>query len=626
MTKTLKISIATAIFAAALGISAYVAITAYAASSLFGGATLGGGYVTLLSQNSSDPNVFSAGILFDDLNGSALSTVGELSTDYNVGTDDCVGGSPRFSILLDMDNDGVESATDKNLHIYIGPYPNFSGCQQNTWVSTGNLIQSSDLRFDTAQIGGTFYDSWANALTLAGNKNILGIRLVIDSSWAFPGGSQAVLVDNIKISKLVSNTYEFNPPPDVTVTIVKYVDGTHANATNATSLSFPMDATWSATNIGTGSGSFELSTTGFNNPNAYEATTADMTNGASYSVSENLTGPNVGASCSEGKPFALTGYSIGDTEALAAAAATTSSAVLTGVTSDKFIIVWNETCAPAPTTGTLIVQKTVVNDDSGSDDPEDFSFSVNSDPAVAFEADGENQLTLPAGTYSVVETSASGYATTYTNSENSNLHCNSLVLAAGDTVTCTITNNDDDVPPPPPSGTACDTPTAAPSGYTLLTGTVDRDVVTLNPFTMFVGLGGNDEIKAPAAGNYIICVGNGFDKITIGDGVYNIVGGDNYKNIVAGSGNGLIKLGNGPNRIVTGNGDHDITVGDGNNNITTGTGVDVITTGNGFNRVNAGGGNDDILTGTSNDNINGGPGTDTCDAGGGFDNVTNCEL
>ena len=85
--------------------------------------------------------------------------------------------------------------------------------------------------------------------------------------------------------------------------------------------------------------------------------------------------------------------------------------------------------------GTLVVKKVVVNDNGGKAEADDFSFSVNGGGTMGFEADGQNNLTVPAGTYSVVEVAASGYATTYDN-------CDGVQVANGETETCTITNND----------------------------------------------------------------------------------------------------------------------------------------------------------------------------------------
>ena len=77
----------------------------------------------------------------------------------------------------------------------------------------------------------------------------------------------------------------------------------------------------------------------------------------------------------------------------------------------------------------------MINDDGGTKTAADFSFKVNGGTATAFEADGQNDLTVDAGSYSVTEPAAAGYTTTYDN-------CDNLALANGETKTCTITNND----------------------------------------------------------------------------------------------------------------------------------------------------------------------------------------
>ncbi len=83
----------------------------------------------------------------------------------------------------------------------------------------------------------------------------------------------------------------------------------------------------------------------------------------------------------------------------------------------------------------LIVKKIVINDDGGTKTAADFSFKVNNGSATKFEADGQNDLTVNAGNYSVTEPAAAGYTTTYDN-------CDNLAVANGETKTCTITNND----------------------------------------------------------------------------------------------------------------------------------------------------------------------------------------
>ena len=84
---------------------------------------------------------------------------------------------------------------------------------------------------------------------------------------------------------------------------------------------------------------------------------------------------------------------------------------------------------------TLVVKKVVVNDNGGLLEADDFSFQVNGGTAIAFEADGQNDLTVNAGTYSVTEPAVSGYTTSYAN-------CSDLVIPNGGTATCTLTNND----------------------------------------------------------------------------------------------------------------------------------------------------------------------------------------
>ena len=86
--------------------------------------------------------------------------------------------------------------------------------------------------------------------------------------------------------------------------------------------------------------------------------------------------------------------------------------------------------------GTLIVVKSLTNDDGGPLlDESDFSFRVNGGAPVAFEADGQNNLTVNAGTYSVTEVEDSRYNMSYQN-------CTDLAIANGGSATCTITNDD----------------------------------------------------------------------------------------------------------------------------------------------------------------------------------------
>ncbi len=130
-----------------------------------------------------------------------------------------------------------------------------------------------------------------------------------------------------------------------TVTIIKYLDGVHATAGNASSSSFAMQASWSDPNgIGTGSGSYNLNAGG-----GYEAMTAAMTTDeADYATNEVIDGTLVGNSCTASSSvpaYRLVGYTTGGTLAQAQSGTpTTTSPALTNISGNKFIIVWNATC------------------------------------------------------------------------------------------------------------------------------------------------------------------------------------------------------------------------------------------------------------------------------------------
>ena len=49
------------------------------------------------------------------------------------------------------------------------------------------------------------------------------------------------------------------------------------------------------------------------------------------------------------------------------------------------------------------MKKTLIKDNGGDETAVDFSFKVNDGTSTAFEPDGQNDLTVDAGTYSVAE-------------------------------------------------------------------------------------------------------------------------------------------------------------------------------------------------------------------------------
>ncbi|WP_457095288.1 galactose oxidase-like domain-containing protein [Lysobacter sp. P5_B9] len=107
---------------------------------------------------------------------------------------------------------------------------------------------------------------------------------------------------------------------------------------------------------------------------------------------------------------------------------TVTSGGLTGTANASFVVQY-------AATATLTVNKVMVNENGGTRQASDFSFSVNGGAPVAFQNDGSNVLSVAAGTYNVTEPSPLGYTPTYSN-------CSNIVLGVGGSATCTITNSD----------------------------------------------------------------------------------------------------------------------------------------------------------------------------------------
>lgn len=176
--------------------SMLVATVALAASySLFGEASL-------VQPGNNSPNAVEivsdsapgfGGVSFTVPSGATFADITTLSTDFNVTDDDCAAGSPRFQVRVDTGS-GL-----KNIFVYLGPFPSYTGCPANTWVSSGDLLETGKT-VDTSQVGGTFYDPYDTAVLNYGAYPVVSITLVTDSSFAFGDGEQTIRADNVMIN------------------------------------------------------------------------------------------------------------------------------------------------------------------------------------------------------------------------------------------------------------------------------------------------------------------------------------------------------------------------------------------------------------------------------------------
>jgi hypothetical protein len=170
--------------------------SAFAANSftLFDGATAVSGGTQLVSNLSdTDTTNDSSGINLAIPSGQTFGSITNISTSFNVTDDDCGGGSPRFQIAVDPGNGDI-----KNVFAYLGPTPDFIGCAAGV-QSSGNLLNSG-ARFDSTQLGGPFYGTFADAVGVAGSMTVVGAQVVADGGWAFADQEQSVIVSNAQVT------------------------------------------------------------------------------------------------------------------------------------------------------------------------------------------------------------------------------------------------------------------------------------------------------------------------------------------------------------------------------------------------------------------------------------------
>jgi hypothetical protein len=190
--------------------AAVIAPAGFAATATpFGGATVSGGILTLVSNTGDAGSTNEAsGASFADTGVTTFSSISMLSTEFDVTDDDCKGGSPRFQVRVQT------PSGEKNVFVYLGPSPSFTGCSTNVWIASGNLIGATDGRYDTSQVqAGTQISTYAQALALVGSYQVTGISLVVDSGWSFDDKEQTVKVRNVRVNGSTFYTGETTPPP-----------------------------------------------------------------------------------------------------------------------------------------------------------------------------------------------------------------------------------------------------------------------------------------------------------------------------------------------------------------------------------------------------------------------------
>ena len=198
------ISMAVVFACAAVVVPAALAATA----TPFGGATVSGGILTLVSNTGDAGSTNDAsGATFAETGVTTFSSISTLSTEFDVTDDDCKGGSPRFQVRVQT------PSGEKNVFVYLGPSPSFTGCSTNVWIASGNLIGAVDGRYDTSHVqAGTQVSTYAQANALVGSYQVTGISLVVAAGWAFEDKEQTVKVRNVRVNGSTFYTGETTPP------------------------------------------------------------------------------------------------------------------------------------------------------------------------------------------------------------------------------------------------------------------------------------------------------------------------------------------------------------------------------------------------------------------------------
>jgi hypothetical protein len=121
--------------------------------------------------------------------GSAMTfgDIWNLSAVYDFTAGDCYGGSLRWQVRIDVQDDS-DPGNNPAIFIYYGSPPQFGnggdgGCDDANNQNNLNLIGQLDLRYDLSQLGGPWYGSYSDATSYAGTHVVSRVSLMLDSGW-----------------------------------------------------------------------------------------------------------------------------------------------------------------------------------------------------------------------------------------------------------------------------------------------------------------------------------------------------------------------------------------------------------------------------------------------------------
>lgn len=343
---------------------------------------------------------------------------------------------------------GVPATADNTNSASFPMHAVFPGGEGDYALSATGFNNPTPYQATTADMPvGSNYSTFENLPTSCTGSNTYALEgyssgATLDEAFANASSTDPSFASftNLQSDKFVIVWNKVCPPAATyKVHILKYLDGIQATALSANNYQFPMTATWSASNIGAGTGSYVLGNNHGGAADLYGADTAAMTGPYDYTTAEvtDDTSQVVAskAQCRPGKYY-LDGYSsslISFADA-ATAEANATPVALEALSSDAYIVVWNKTC---PTTGSLIIEKHTIGGNgtfsfTGDNGIGNFTITTTGTNAGG-SGTSQTFSNLTQGTYHVTEGAVAGW--TMTNND-----CAAVEVAAGEPTVCVVTN------------------------------------------------------------------------------------------------------------------------------------------------------------------------------------------